>query len=188
MDEGEAAPRKRSWGKRLFIVGFAVFVGAWGWAFWYDAHRPKPEPLDAASQRAAVATCRAAIVDLRTLPQVGAAPTVDDRVRRISAENTMLSRVARGLDTIHPTDHSGAEALAGFTADWRHLTTSRERYVEQLKATGKRPKLEIPVGPDGAPVTIRMRLYADIHHLLDCTPDSLQGEVVEGLRTYPRVS
>jgi hypothetical protein len=33
-----------------------------------------------------------------------------------------------------------------------------------------------------------MRLYADIHHLLDCTPDSLQGEVVEGLRTYPRVS
>ena len=32
---------------------------------------------------------------------------------------------------------------------------------------------------------IRMREYADIHSLFECTPDRLQGEVVEGVRTYP---
>jgi hypothetical protein len=30
-----------------------------------------------------------------------------------------------------------------------------------------------------------MKEYAQIHRLNVCTPDSLQGEVVEGARTYP---
>lgn len=184
----QEAPPKRtwSWGKRLFVVGFVLFLGAWGWAFWYGAHRPKPEPLDPASERAALTVCLSAIVDLRALPQVGGAPTVAIRVHRVSAENTILERVVRDLGAVHPTDHSGAEALAAFAADWKRLTTSREQYVEKLRATGKRPKFYIPVA-NGEPVTIRMGDYADIHHLVDCSPDSLQGEVVEGRRTYPRV-
>lgn len=177
-----------SWGRRAFVVGLAAFIGAWGWAFWYEAHRPKPEPLDATSEQGATTACRAALVELRTLPQVGGAPTVEDRVHLIGAENAILGRVVTGLDAIHPTDRSGAQALTGFANDWQHLLASRERYVNELARTGRRPKLIIPVDPTGAPVTIRMAEYADIHHLEDCSPDSLQGEVVEGLRTYPRVT
>jgi hypothetical protein len=179
--------RRWSWGKRAFVVGFALFVGVWTFAFWYDAHRPKPEPLDARSEHAAAAVCKAAIAELRKLPQVGGAPTVGIRVQRISAENAALSRVVRGLDAIHPTDRAGAQALTGFAKDWTNLVAARTKYVHELAATGTRPKLFIPVAPDGAPVTIRMGEYTDIHHLGDCSPDSLQGEVVEGRRTYPRV-
>lgn len=184
-DDGEARPRP-SWGKRAFVAGFVLFVGAWGWAFWYEAHRPKPEPLDAVAERAVASTCRTAIDALRPLPQVGATPTVAGRVARITAENTILAELTTGLSAIHPTDPEGAKALTGFTKDWRDLGTARTRYVTELAATGERPELEIPVGPDGAPVTIRMRLYADIHHLDACTPDALQGEVVEGRRTYAK--
>jgi hypothetical protein len=185
VDEG---PTKKgwSWGRRAFAVGFVLFVGAWGWAFWYGAHRPKPEPLDPASERSAISVCRSAIVDLRALPQVGGAPTVAIRAHLITAENMILGRVVSGLDSIKPTDHSGAEALTAFAADWQRLITARIRYVHELAATGKRPKMYIPVA-NGEPVTIRMGDYADIHHLELCSPDSLQGEVVEGLRTYPRV-
>ncbi len=59
--------------------------------------------------------------------------------------------------------------------------------MQELLTTGKRPKLVIPIDPTGAPVTIRMREYAEIHKLTDCTPDSLQGEVVEGPRVYPNL-
>jgi hypothetical protein len=189
VDEVEPSePVKKRWPRRVFALGLALFVGAWGWAFWYGAHRPKPEPLDATSLQAATSTCRAALVDLRELPQVGAAPTVGDRVRLIRAENTILERLVTGFDAIHPSDASGAKALAGFAADWRKLDTARERYVRELATTGQRPKLFIPVDPTGAPATIRMGEYASIHHLDDCSPDRLQGEVVEGPRVYPRVS
>jgi hypothetical protein len=186
MRDVDEAPIKKgwTWGKRLFLVGFVLFVGAWAWAFWYGFHRPKPEPLDARSERAATAVCRTAIDDLRRLPQVGGAPTVAIRVHRISEENAALSRVVDGLRAIHPTDHSGAEALTGFTNDWKALVAARRRYVDELAATGKRPKFYIPIG-NGEPITIRMGEYTDIHHLVDCSSDSLQGEVVEGRRTYP---
>jgi hypothetical protein len=176
-----------SWGRRAFVVGLAAFIGAWGWAFWYEAHRPKPEPLDARSEQSANAACRTAITELRKLPQVGGAPTVDDRLRRIRAENAILSRLVTDLTAIHPTDRSGAQALTGFAGDWKHLVEAHDRYAQELAATRKRPKFYIPIA-NGEPVTIRMGEYTDIHHLVDCSPDSLQGEVVEGRRTYPRVS
>jgi hypothetical protein len=185
VDEVEVAPVRKRWPRRLFAVGLALFVGAWAWAFWYEAHRPKPEPLDAISLDAAKSACTSALVDLRRLPQVGGAPTVADRVHLIRAENTILNRVVTQLDAIHPTDPSGAKALTGFTTDWRNLDRARARYVRELEATGKRPKLFIPVDPTGAPATIRMGEYAGIHHLDVCSPDDLQGEVVEGPRVYP---
>jgi hypothetical protein len=187
-ERSEPDQKKPSWGKRALVLGFALFAGAWGWAFWYEAHRPKPEPLDAASKHAASTVCKAAIADLRKLPQVGGAPTVDIRVRRISAEDTILTRLVHDLDAIRPSDHSGAEALTGFAADWRHLVDARQHYVDQLRATGKRPKLYLPVAPSGEPITIRMGQYTNIHFINECSPASLQGEVVEGRRTYPRVT
>ena len=189
VEEGERSePDQKKWGKRAFAAGLVLFVGAWAWAFWYEAHRPKPEPLDAASQHAVAAVCRTALGTLRGLPQVGTVPTVDGRVARITAENTALQKIVAGFAAIHPTDAEGAKALTGFTKDWRDLLSARRRYVKALAATGERPKLVIPVAPDGAPVTIRMGEYARIHHLDDCTPDSLQGEVVEGRRTYPKAT
>jgi hypothetical protein len=187
VQEAEVTKPPRPWVRAAWIVGILAFAGIWAFGFWYDAHRPKPEPLDAVSAHAANVACESAVTSLAAIPPVGGAPTVADRAKRDSDENAVFARLVKQLDTIHPSDHDGAKALAAFTADWQHLNTARQRYVTELLASPKRPKLFIPVDPTGAPVTIRMGEYARIHKLNDCTPDSLQGEVVEGPRTYPRV-
>jgi hypothetical protein len=187
VQEIEAVKPRRPWVRAAWIVGLLAFAGVWAFGFWYDAHRPKPEPLDATSMQAANAACRSAVVSLSAIPPVGGAPTVADRATRDRNENAVFTTLVKRLGAIRPTSHEGAQALTAFTADWQHLTEAHERYVTALLASPQRPKLYIPVDPTGAPVTIRMGEYARIHKLTDCTPDSLQGEVVEGPRTYPRV-
>jgi hypothetical protein len=187
VQEIEAVKPRRPWVRAAWIVGLLAFAGVWAFGFWYDTHRPKPEPLDATSMQAANAACQSAVVSLSAIPPVGGAPTVADRATRDRDENAVLTTLVKRLGAIRPTSREGAKALTAFTADWQHLTEARERYVDALLASPKRPKLFIPVDPTGAPVTIRMGEYARIHKLDDCTPDSLQGEVVEGPRTYPRV-
>jgi hypothetical protein len=187
MDVATAPPRRR-WKRPVVVLALAAFVGVWAFAFWYDAHRPSPEPLDKASAAAAGAACRAAVLSLSALPTVGTAPTVNSRATRVHSEDAVLTTLVSELGAIHPTDHDGAKALTAFVADWQHLIAARERYAEALPTSTKRPQLVIPVDPTGAPATIRMGEYARIHKLGDCTPDSLQGEVVEGPRTYPRVT
>jgi hypothetical protein len=184
--ETVSAPPRRRWRRIAFVVAFTAFVGAWTFAFWYDATRPAPEPLDAASMRAATAACSTAsraLVALTPLP--AGIPSLSERAARVRSEDAVLVDLVAALGAIHPTDHDGAEALEKFTADWQHLTASRARYAGALLAGQDQPKLIIPVDPTGAPVTIRMREYAEIHHLTGCTPNALQGEVVEGPRTYP---
>ncbi len=187
MQEVEVAKPPRPWVRGAWIVGILAFAGVWAFGFWYDAHRPKPEPLDATSMHAAAAACRVAVTSLAAIPPVGGAPTVADRATRDRNENAVFNTLVGRLSAIHPSSHEGAKALTAFTADWKHLTQARERYVAELPTSPQRPKLFIPVDPTGAPVTIRMGEYARIHKLDDCTPDSLQGEVVEGPRAYPRV-
>jgi hypothetical protein len=187
MDVATAPPRRR-WKRNVFVVALIAFVSAWTFAFWYDAHRPSPEPLDPASLSAARTACRSAILSLAALPTVGTTPTATSRATRVNREDAVLTTLVSELDAIRPTDHDGAKALTAFVADWRHLITARERYAEAVPTSTKRPKLVIPVDPTGAPATIRMGEYARIHKLDDCTPDSLQGEVVEGPRTYPPVT
>jgi hypothetical protein len=169
------------------VAAFLAFVGVWAFAFWYDANRPAPEPLDAASLHAATAACRSAVARLTALPPVPAAPTLAQRITRVRSEDAAFEALVATFGTIKPTDRSGADALHGFTSDWQHLAEARERYADALSAGGARHNLVIPVDPSKKPITIRMREYADIHGLVDCTPDSLQGEVVEGPRAYPRV-
>ena len=181
-------PARKRWKRAVFVAALTAFVGVWAFGFWYDAHRPKPEPLDTTSALAVNASCRAAVASLSALPTVGTAPTVPGRATRVHGEDAVLTTLVSELAAIHPTDRDGAKALEGFTDDWRHLIAARERYAAALFASSKRPRLVIPVDPTGAPATIRMGEYARIHKLDDCTPDSLQGEVVEGPRTYPPVS
>jgi hypothetical protein len=184
----ETAPPRRRWKRPVVAVAFAAFVGVWAFAFWYDANRPSPEPLDPASAAAVATACRSAVASLSILPTVGTTPTVDSRATRVHREDAVFTTLVSELDAVHPTDRDGAKALRSFAADWQHLVAARERYAEELPTSTKRPKLVLPVDPTGAPISIRMGEYARIHKLNDCTPDSLQGEVVEGPRTYPRVT
>jgi hypothetical protein len=187
--EVTTAPPRRRWRGPVFLAAFVAFVGVWTFAFWYDANRPTPEPLDTASRHAATAACRSAITrlsDLGPVPESGVfipAPLI----ARIRSEDNVFGNLVAGLTAIHPTDGAGAEALKAFATDWRHLMAARERYADALNSGKTHLVLVIPVDPSKKPITIRMREYADIHGLTACTPDSLQGEVVEGPRTYPRV-
>ncbi len=179
-----SAPFWRRWTFWLVAVVIVGLAGAWAFAFWYDANRPPPEPLDATSVRAAAAVCHDARIRLRALPQVDPkAPAATERITRIRREDAILTTVVDRLEAIHPSDSEGAAALHGFATDWKNLVTARERYADELEAGG-RPKLVIPVDPSSAPISIRMTDYAQIHRLNDCTTDSLQGEVVEGQRSY----
>ena len=190
MDEqiAEAPPRPR-WKRPLIVAGVGVFVGIWGYGFWYDAHRGTPEPLNPASTQAATAACQQAITSLSALTPLPAhaSPTVSERTTLVRAEDAVFTDLVARLRTVHPTDHDGARAIADFATDWQHLTEARGRYVAAVLSGAKTPKLYVPVDPAGKPITIRMREYAEIHHLTACTPNALQGEVVEGPRTYLRV-
>jgi hypothetical protein len=171
----------------VFVAAFVAFIGVWAFGFWYDANRPTPEPLDTASRRTAVTECRAAISKLSTFGPIPAPTDVDGRIARIRREDAAFDDLVAAFRTIHPVDGDGAKAIAAFTTDWQHLSAARERYADKLSAGDARPDLVVPVDPGKAPITIRMKEYAEIHRLTACTPDSLQGEVVEGPRTYPRV-
>jgi len=181
----ETPPRKR-WKRPVIVAAVVVFCGIWGFGFWYDATRGMPEPLDPTSQRAAAVACkwaRASMNDLTQLPP-NAAPTVAQRTTLVRGENRVLTDLVSRFRAIHPTDSDGAKAIAAFATDWQHLYPARDRYVALVLSGKDNPKLVVPVDPSGKPITIRMREYAEIHHLPDCTPDALQGEVVEGPRRY----
>jgi hypothetical protein len=181
----EAPPRKR-WKRPAIVAAVVLFCGIWGFAFWYDATRGTPEPLDPTSKKAAAVACqwaRASMNDLEQLPK-NAAPTVLQRTTLVRGENTVLTDLVTRLRTVHPSDHDGAKAIAAFATDWEHLVEARARYVAAVLSDAHNPKLVVPVDPAGKPITIRMREYAEIHHLPDCTPTALQGEVVEGPRSY----
>jgi len=183
------APPRRRWRRPVFIAAFVAFAGVWAWGFWYDANRPRPEPLDTASLHAATAACGSALASLSSLPQLPPAstPTLVERTTLVRREDAIFTDLVTRLDAIRPVDRDGAKALTLFAADWRHLTEARERYVTALLAGEHDPQLILPVDPSAKPITIRMKDYAEIHRLTDCRPDDLQGEVVEGSRTYPRL-
>jgi hypothetical protein len=187
MGDAVVVPTRKRWRKPVFVAAFVAFIGVWTFAFWYDATRSSPEPLDSSSRLAAVRACRFAISKVSALPPLPSPPVLERRVARIRAEDAVFTDLVAALRTIHPTDGDGAKALAAFATDWQHLTTARERYVDKLASGVVRPDLVIPVDSTKAPITIRMKEYAQIHRLTACTPDSLQGEVVEGPRSYPTV-
>jgi hypothetical protein len=185
----ERPPRPR-WKRPVIVAAVVAFVGVWAFGFWYDATRSTPEPLDTASTRAATVACRwawASLSDLAPLPP-NATPTVSERTTRVRGEDLVFTDLVTRFRAVHPTDHDGAKALAAFATDWQHLAEARDRYAAALLSGQKSPKLVVPVDPAGKPITIRMREYAEIHHLNACTPDALQGEVVEGPRVYARSS
>lgn len=184
---GETVARPRpGWRKPVFVAAFVAFAGVWAFGFWYDANRPAPEPLDTASVRAASTACRSAITRLSALAPLPSPPELTKRIARVRSEDVVFTDLVAAFRGIHPTNGDGAKALAGFATDWHDLTAARARYADELSAGKTRPDLVIPVDPTAAPITIRMKEYAQIHRLNVCTPDSLQGEVVEGARTYPR--
>jgi hypothetical protein len=184
VEDTVARPR-RAWRKPVFVAAFVAFAGVWAFGFWYDANRPAPEPLDTASVRAASTACRSASARLSALPPLPFPPELTRRIARVRREDAVFTDLVAEFRAIHPTNSEGAKALAGFATDWHDLTAARERYANELGAGKTRPDLVIPVDPTSAPITIRMKEYAQIHRLNVCTPDSLQGEVVEGVRTYP---
>jgi hypothetical protein len=184
METAAPSRTRRGWRRPVFVAAFVAFAGVWAFGFWYDANRPAPEPLDAVSVRAASAACRSAVARLSDLAPLPSPPELTKRIARVRSEDAIFTDLVAAFRDIHPTNGDGATALAAFATDWQHLTAARDRYADELSGGKKRPDLVIPVGPTKAPITIRMKEYAQIHRLNVCTPDSLQGEVVEGPRTY----
>jgi hypothetical protein len=106
----------------VFVAVFAAFIGLWAFAFWYDANRPTPEPLDATSQRSATTSCRIAISILTADGPIPAPTDVAARIARVRADDKVFVELVAKLRTVHPTDGDGAKALAAFATDWQHLT------------------------------------------------------------------
>jgi hypothetical protein len=168
-------------------VGALVAVlAAWGWALWYSVARPEPEPLDAVSRGRVVVACRAALDGLRALAPLptGAGPRAV--AERIDAEDGVFAAMLDALRAVSPRDDEGAEALAGWLADWELLLGARARHADELRATGDRVDFRIPAQPGSSrPVTVRMNDYARQKGLDDCSSDRLQVEVVDTPRRYP---
>jgi hypothetical protein len=175
------------WRARIpLIVILVLTLAGIGAIFYGVGHQSTLEPLDRTSQDRINAACTKAVTSLRELVRITSQSTIAERAGRTDVENTIFEGIVHTAETLHPPDRDGAIALRGWTADWKALLHSRARFAAELRGTAvAKPKLLLPLGPDGAPITKRMTEYARTHDLLQCETDNLQAEIVDGDRLYP---
>jgi len=180
--------------RRLFLGGGLLLAAAWIFAIVWSVtvNSSSPERMDRAAADAVSAACAATQQQLRAIPnpfpRLGA-----DRIARIRAEDARLRAMTLTFQTVHPRSKSPAKALARWTTDWTHVIESRERYADDLlkaKGTDKVVKLVLPGATALKPVTSRMDDFVRENHpdLDACFTRALQLEVVEGQRTYEKLT
>jgi hypothetical protein len=171
----------RPWVRSLVVAAFVAVLAAWGVALWYSLTRGGPEPLSPSAQQVLAGACGDALAELRAMPDLDGGP-VDPA--RLTAETAVLAGIVRaGRAAVVPGD-DGADALAAWLDDWDALLAARAEVAAQ-RARGTTRRLVVPTDDRGRPVTVRMDEYARYHGLADCSPITLQAEVIDGARFYP---
>jgi len=172
----------------LFVLLLCIGI-ILGWTLYGSR---SPERLDASSAAALSAACNRAQAELEALPnpypKLGA-----DRVARIRAENDRLRAMVSDFATVHPAAKTPADAVQKWSADWGRMIDARARYadaLEQSASTGAKVQFVYPAVNAIQPVTDQMDDFVRENHpnLNACFTPALQLEVVEGPRTYAKVT
>jgi hypothetical protein len=170
----------------VMLVCAAIILG------WTLVGSHSPERLDNASAAAVAAACNKAQAGLKALPnpypKLGA-----QRVQRIRAENRVLEQMVTEFAAVHPAASTPATALQKWSADWGRMIDARARYADDLQrvaGTTERVRFIYPAVNGIRPVTEQMDDYVRENHphLDACFTTALQLEVVEGQRSYQKVT
>ena len=170
----------------VMLVGAGIILG------WTLVGSHSPERLDTTSASAVAAACDKAQAALKALPnpdpRLGA-----QRVERIRAENTVLLQMLREFATVHPAASTPATALEKWSADWGRMIDARARYADDLQrvaGTTERVRFIYPAVNGIRPVTEQMDDYVRENHphLDACFTTAMQLDIVEGQRTYQKVT
>lgn len=181
---GASDIQSRRGNRKVLLAVIAITLIGCG-AVVYNAFAPvTAERLDATSQRAVVAACRAAYDQLSKFGPLPPTATPADRAALTERENSVFSKMADTFAAQNPPDRDGLTALRAWTSDWRTLIERRADYATELRTGAKNPELVLPLD-GGAPITNRMNKYARTHDAVICATHNLQAEIVDGLRAYP---
>jgi hypothetical protein len=180
-------PRRRRIPRPVLITVLVVVGAAWAYAIWYSVNRTSPEDLDDASNAAIGDACTGALSELRALPPLGEDASAAEGVALAEQENEIFTAMIEQFAAIRPD--AGDDAVDAYRAwidDWRALLSARAQFADDLAADGS-ARLETPSISSGSvrPITDRMNEYASQRVLVNCEPDVLQAEVVDGPRAYP---
>ena len=178
--------------RRLMIAVLIVFVAAWTVAIIYSvtAGGRSPERLDDTTARSVASACVSAQRLMSALPQVRTDATVDERAKRITGEDAILTKMVDQLRTLHVTQSTPAVALKGWLDDWQRLITARQHYAGDIRTKGAAARFVEPATKGVDPIPDKMNNWTleqgtrtDV-----CNTGELQAEVVEGTRTYGSAS
>jgi len=151
-----------------------------------------PERLDQPAAATASSACNDAQAKLKALPNPN--PTLGaDRVTRVRAENTVLRGMVAQFALVRPAKSTPASALRDWGNDWTRMIDARASYADQLAAlAGTQGKVRFiyPATNGIKPITEEMDDFVRENHpnLDACFTTALQLEVVEGQRTYQKVT
>jgi hypothetical protein len=180
--------RKRKLRRRLWLGALVVFLGAWAIALTYSvtAAAKSPERLNTADARVTETACVDAQRELTALPQVGLHATIDERSTRVSSEDAILTTMINQIRTLHPQSSAPKIALAAWLDDWQRLVTARQNYADDLHRLGSNARFVEPASAGIEPIADKMNdwILEQGTRTDACNTGQLQGEVVEGPRTY----
>lgn len=168
------------------LVAILIIVG---WVLFGSKSPERLAPAEAAQLSGACTRAQQSLAALpNSFPRLGA-----DRVARIRAENDVLRRMVAQLRATHIAEKTPAAAVQGWSNDWANVIQARATYADNLQAakgTDKTVKFVVPARTGVKPITNDMDDFVRENHpnLDACFTTALQLEVVEGPRTYEKVT
>ena len=168
--------------------GLALFIVAWIVALTYSvtAGGTSPERLDDATAHVVESNCLTAQRALARVSQLPGHATSAETATRLDRENAILSRMIHRQRELHPSKKSPAEALRAWLGDWQRLVAARHHYAGDLRTKGRDARFIEPAYKGVDPIADKMNnwILEQGTRTQTCNTDALQGEVVNGPRTY----
>jgi hypothetical protein len=183
---------KRKLRRRLWLGALVVFLGLWAIALTYSvtAASKSPERLNNADARVTETACIDAQREMTALPQVGLHAGIEARSQRTSSEDAILTAMINQIRTLHPQSAAPKIALAAWLDDWQRLVTARQNYANDLLKLGAKARFVEPASAGIEPIADKMNdwILEQGTRTDACNTGQLQGEVVDGPRTYGQES
>lgn len=93
-----------------------------------------------------------------TVEGMPAGDSPEDRAAVVADQNAAVEQMIEQVEELDPDTRAGDRPLAAWLDDWRDLVTARDDYAAAVLSTRTLdgPEVEVPLDPDGHPITDRM--------------------------------
>jgi hypothetical protein len=161
------------------VLALLAIAGLWAYAIWYSVAGPDPERITQSEAKTIDNECIATLTKVRALPPLAIPPNDASVAARARGETDAFVAMIDTLRTqVHPKQHGGSVAFAGWLDDWQSVIKARRGYEKNVHPG------ELLVFPlaKGQPLTIRMNNFAESHGFADCDTTALGAENIDAIR------